>query len=306
MLLPPGRVWLCAMRRRPSRPDSPRPPVRSVVASRSERSASPSGLEKSRRTHDAGTPCHRRWFRAPARCRPEAGPVAVKMPSGGSAERLDGDAGLERRPPVGTALRDRAAHGTAPSCGMVLSRGATGRKGRAQVSVAQDDVRHVARGPSARCADRRSAFQAVTAIFMPGGVRRRTRAGAFLPVGAPSRGCHHGVRRIGESAFSSPRFGSRRHGAFVRVLPNLACGRSDCVPRRCRDRRHLLPARAGRPGRVAPRGDDGVRRRRPRLRRRRGARPLLRAGRGGAGDGPAAGTRGGALSQRRGPGAFGT
>ena len=64
-------------------------------------------------------------------------PVAVKMQSRASAKRRDDAAGLERRPPVGTALRDRAAHGTAPSCVMVLSRGATGRKGRARVFVAQ-------------------------------------------------------------------------------------------------------------------------------------------------------------------------
>ena len=69
------------------------------------------------------------------------------------------------------ALRDRAAHGTAPTCAMVPSPGATGRRGRSRTSAAQDNKRRVARGPSARCAGRRPAFQAAAPSCSIGGSR---------------------------------------------------------------------------------------------------------------------------------------
>ena len=71
---------------------------------------------------------------------PERRPVAAKMQPRGSAERLDGAAGWERRPPVGT--RRAAAQRTArrrPA--RWFSPGATGRRGRSRTSVAQDDER---------------------------------------------------------------------------------------------------------------------------------------------------------------------
>ncbi len=90
------------------------------------------------------------------------------------------------------ALRDRAAHGTPPTCGMVLSPGATGRRGRSRTSVALDDQRRVVRGPSARCADRRSAFQAVFALHDKRGVQEApimgvSPGGGLRPASRPAK-----------------------------------------------------------------------------------------------------------------------
>ena len=134
--------------------------------------------------------------------RPGNGSGGSQESTGGTTptcSRRGGAYGLERRPPVGSC--DCAAHGGALTCGMVLSRGATGPRRCSRISVARGEQRRVARGPSARCADRRSAFPAVSAIFMTSGVCRRTRSWAFLPVGASHR--HRGQR---------PR-NSRRHRA---------------------------------------------------------------------------------------------
>ena len=77
----------------------------------------------------------------------------MKMQSGGSAKRPVGTAGLERRPLVGTRCATAQRTARRRPAGW-LSLGATRRRGRFRTSVAQDDERRVARGPSARCADR--------------------------------------------------------------------------------------------------------------------------------------------------------
>ena len=86
-------------------------------------------------------------MRHAAERRPPAGPVAVKMQSGGSAERPVGAAGLERRPLVGTRCATAQRTARRRPAGW-FSLGATGRRGRSRTSVAQDDERRVARGPS--------------------------------------------------------------------------------------------------------------------------------------------------------------
>ena len=143
----------------------------------------------------------RRVARGPsARCA-DRRPVAVKMQSGGSVKRLDGAARLGTPASGRHALRDRAAHGTAPTCAMVPSPGATGRRGRSRTSAAQDNKRHVARGPSARCAGRRPAFPAVGALFSvgvtPSAGRGGPRAGRRRPLSLP-----RGVRRRGSCGCS--------------------------------------------------------------------------------------------------------
>ena len=129
----------------------------------------------------------RRVARGPAaRCAGRR-PVAVKMQSGGSATRRDGASGLERRPPVGTrcATAQRTARRRVAGW---FSVGATGRRGRPRTSVARDDKRRATRGPSARCADRRSAFQAVCAFGMGGPTRSAALRAACRPeAGVPSR-----------------------------------------------------------------------------------------------------------------------
>ena len=145
----------------------------------------------------------RRVARGPAaRCAGRR-PVAVKMQSGGSATRRDGASGLERRPPVGTrcATAQRTARRRVAGW---FSVGATGRRGRPRTSVARDDKRRATRGPSAHCAGRRPAFQAVSAFGMGGSTRSCQETPTFTQLG----GVRPLLRTPGSA--SGRRFGSAR------------------------------------------------------------------------------------------------
>ena len=102
-----------------------------------------------------GRPAARRPRAFGPLCRPESSYCENAVPRVGRAPRWRRRLGT---PTSGRhALRDRAAHGTAPTGGMVLSHGATGRRGRSRISVAEDDQRRVVHGPPARSAARSPA-----------------------------------------------------------------------------------------------------------------------------------------------------
>ena len=141
---------------------------------------------------------HRRWFRAPARCRSETGgqfsrwgPAGARHPGlWGSAPRREPSHrwGLNRRGPAGRCAGQRSAFQAVPALfccllllGFAALRAAVGRHPAVEEYAPRREPSHGwglnRRGPAGRCADRRSAFQAVPALFLSAFTRFRSPAG---------------------------------------------------------------------------------------------------------------------------------
>ena len=122
----------------------------------------------------------RRWFRAPARCRSETGAPASRHPALRGPRREGGHPdgwGLCRRGPAGRCADQRSAFQAVPALfccllllGFAALRAAVGRHPGPWGSAPRGEPSHSwglnRRGPAGRCADQRSAFQAVPALFL--------------------------------------------------------------------------------------------------------------------------------------------